>query len=74
MNNLRLVRSEEVEKKTGLSRTTIWRLERDGGFPRRRRVGPRACAWIEEEVDQWILSRSYVGLLGDSMEVSNDLP
>ena len=31
----RIVRSKELQNLTGLSRTTIWRLERKGDFPHR---------------------------------------
>jgi len=45
---------------TGLSRMTIWRLERSGGFPRRRQLGPRSVAWLESDVEEWIHSRPAV--------------
>jgi prophage regulatory protein len=35
---------------TGLSKATIWRMERDGRFPRRQKVGKRAVCWRESEV------------------------
>ena len=55
----RLLRFPGVQVKTGgLSRTTIWRLERDGLFPRRRLVTGKIVAWDEAEVDEWIKSRS----------------
>lgn len=53
----RLLRSQEVSTRTGLSRTTLWRLERAGEFPKRvRRVG-RTIAWRESDVSAWIASR-----------------
>lgn len=54
---VRILRAEEVTRRTGLSRTSIWRLERRGEFPARRRLGPNAVGWIEKEVTQWIESR-----------------
>jgi prophage regulatory protein len=48
-----------VRAKTGgLSRTTIWRLERDGLFPKRRLLTGKIVAWDEAEIDDWIKSRS----------------
>ena len=38
----RFVREPEVHRLTGLSRTTRWRLERAGKFPRRRRISENA--------------------------------
>jgi len=50
---LRLLRFAAVRERTGLSRSTIWRLERQGFFPRRRRISHRVVAWAAEEVEAW---------------------
>jgi prophage regulatory protein len=39
------------------SRSQLWRLERDGRFPKRVRIGPQHYAWLEDEVDQFIEER-----------------
>ena len=36
----------------------IWRLERDGKFPRRLRLGANAVGWLENEIDDWIRQRA----------------
>ena len=51
---LRLLRFGEVRQRTGLSRSTIWRMERTGVFPRRVRVSINVVAWREDEVNEWI--------------------
>jgi prophage regulatory protein len=54
-----LLRFPGVQVKTGgLSRTTIWRLEREGLFPKRRLLTGKIVAWDEAEIDDWIKSRS----------------
>jgi prophage regulatory protein len=57
---LRFLRLPEVADVTGLSPTTIWRREKEGRFPRRRRVGPNAVAWRSDEVEAWIRGRPEV--------------
>lgn len=52
-----LLRRPEVERRTGLSRTTIYRLMDEGQFPRPRRIGLRAVAWLQHEIDAWQASR-----------------
>jgi prophage regulatory protein len=52
-----LLRLREVKQRTGLSRTTIYASEGKGKFPRRVVIGPRAVAWVEAEIDQWITDR-----------------
>ena len=36
------------------------RIQRDG-FPRGRMIGPNACAWTEEEINDWVMSRPSAG-------------
>jgi prophage regulatory protein len=52
-----LLRRPEVERRTGLSCTTIYRLMDEGAFPRPLRIGVRAVAWPEHEIDAWQASR-----------------
>jgi predicted DNA-binding transcriptional regulator AlpA len=52
----KILREREVISLVGLSRTTIWRLEQIGQFPRRKRVGLRAVGWSLEEIQCWISS------------------
>ena len=53
----RFLREPEVKLITGLSRTTRWRLERTGKFPRRRRIAEQAVAWSAREVTEWMIER-----------------
>ena len=53
----RLLRFPAVRERTGLSRSTIWRLERAGAFPRHRQISANAVAWMEHEVSAWIHAR-----------------
>lgn len=47
------MRCSDVVEATGLSRSTLWRLERAGNFPKRRRLSPGRVAWRSEEIDAW---------------------
>jgi len=49
---------EKAAHRTGLSRSTRWRLERTGLFPRKRRISPNCCGWIESEIEAWIADRA----------------
>jgi len=57
----RIVRTEEVLQRTGAGRTTLWRWQREGRFPRRRQIGPGIVGWLESEVTGWLESRPPVG-------------
>ena len=66
----RMLRNREVTARTGLSRTTLWRLERDGDFPPRRQLSPNAVGWPESEVRAWIEGRQMVRHGGDEGTVA----
>ena len=65
---LQILRGPEVVQRTGLSSTTIWRLERDGKFPRRRRISGNLVGWRSDEIEVWILECPEVGILSDPDE------
>ena len=46
--------TEEVREAVGLSRTSIWRLEREGKFPKRRQVSAQRVGWITSEIMDWV--------------------
>jgi len=54
----RFLREAEVKSVTGLSRTTRWRLEQAGSFPKRRKISTNAVAWLESEIHDWIAERA----------------
>lgn len=53
----RLIRRQEVEKLTGLSRSSIYRLIKQKLFPQQVRIGPRAVAWWLSEIRDYLASR-----------------
>lgn len=53
----RLLRRRDVERITGVSRSSIYRLMQEGEFPRPVRVGPGAVRWKASDIEAWIESR-----------------
>lgn len=51
-----VLRSKQVIEEYGLSRTTIWRKEREGTFPKRVRLGTRAVGWLRSDLETWLKS------------------
>ena len=54
---VRILRLPEVQRRTGLSRSTIYVRLEQGLFPKPVSLGARAVGWIESEVDEWIRQR-----------------
>jgi prophage regulatory protein len=53
----RFLRFPEVAKRIGLSRSSVWRLQRAGRFPQHRRLSPNTVGWWEPEIEAWLQSR-----------------
>ena len=54
----RIVRKTELFSRLGLSDATIWRMERDGKFPRRIQLGGKAVGWFDSEINDWMNQKS----------------
>ena len=52
-----LLRRPDVEKATGLSRSTIYAMMAEGSFPKPIRITKRAVAWHASDVRAWIEAR-----------------
>ncbi len=67
---LRFIRRREVQQLTGLSQTTLWRLEKAGTFPRRRRLSSHAVGWPLSEIEAWLSARREVPFAATGTEGS----
>ena len=54
---MRFLRRAATEAKTGLSRTQLYDKVHQGKFPKPVKIGAKAVAWVEAEVDQWLADR-----------------
>lgn len=49
-----ILRLPSVQKRTGLSRSTIYLRISEGNFPKPISLGGRAVGWIEDEINEWL--------------------
>lgn len=54
--NIKLIRLKDVIDTTGLARSTIYKYVDKGIFPKAVKLGSRSVAWVESEVQEWILA------------------
>lgn len=52
-----LIRLSDVQRRTGYSKAWIYRLISNGKFPESVKIGSRAIAFVESEIDEWINQR-----------------
>jgi predicted DNA-binding transcriptional regulator AlpA len=56
----RTLRPKAQAEFLGVSRTTLWRLEKEPGFPKSIRLGVNSCGRLESELLAWLRSRQEV--------------
>jgi prophage regulatory protein len=57
----RLLRLPEVEAVTGCRKSTVYKLMKEGRFPKSVRITDRMSAWPESAVLQWVQERIQQG-------------
>jgi prophage regulatory protein len=55
---VRFIRPREVVEMIGVSRTTLWRMVREGTFPRPVRITERNVGYVLEAVEAWMQART----------------
>ena len=63
-SHARFISKRAVLDRVGASYPSIWQWMRDGKFPRSRELGGKA-AWVESEIEAWIVNRPVRRLKGD---------
>jgi prophage regulatory protein len=60
LEELAILRLEDVKRLTGLGRTSIYKLMKDGVFPRSISLGPRAIGWRTGDIRTWLETRTSI--------------
>jgi len=51
---MRVIKLKDVIDTTGLSKSSIYAYMARGAFPKPIQLGPRAVAWVEGEIHEWV--------------------
>ena len=60
-----IVRPKDLVEKTGLSRSTLRRMELAGTLPPRVKLGEYCVGWHSSDVDAWLNSLPLAQQVGD---------
>lgn len=52
-----ILRRQQVQARTGLSRSSIYAGISTGNFPAPVQLGEKSVGWVESEIDNWIAER-----------------
>jgi prophage regulatory protein len=53
----KFLRLADVIDRTGLGRSTIYKLMTENDFPSSVPLSARSVAWVEQEIEDWIFNR-----------------
>ncbi len=65
-NPIRLIRIKEVTSRIGIGRSTVydWMDSKsprfDQTFPKPIKIGPNSVAWLEQDINEWIMMRVHM--------------
>lgn len=54
---MRLIKLKAVMHKTSLGHSSIYKFIAEGSFPKQVSLGAKSVAWLESEIDDWIMDR-----------------
>ena len=49
-----IITYDEAVRRTGKTRATLWRWQKDGQMPPTMKVGPNSVGWRSDQFDAWI--------------------
>lgn len=58
MHETKAIRFRELQRLIGISRSTVFRWERDGLFPKHFKLGKNSVAWLLSDIEKWLSERS----------------
>jgi len=58
----KFIRETECQQITGLSRSTRWRMEKVGKFPKRIKISDNVIGWLNEDIENWVKEKVEAGL------------
>lgn len=57
---MKILRLRRVLEKTGMGRSSVWRMVKEGTFPAPIKLSPRMVGWVEEEVNDWLVEKTRI--------------
>lgn len=55
--DIKILRINDVAKRTGVCRATVYNWLKSAEFPRQIQLGPKSVGWVASEVDAWLAGR-----------------
>jgi prophage regulatory protein len=53
-NRIKIIRPAMLAEMLGVSTVTIWRMEKRGELPPKKKLTPRTTGWLESDIIEWL--------------------
>jgi len=50
----KIIRPKELAEILSVSTVTIWRMEKKGELPPRKKIGSRTAGWLAKDIKEWM--------------------
>jgi len=50
---------DQLAKRLGISKVTIWRMIKDGRLPKMITIGSRSKRWVSADINDWLQSLKH---------------
>lgn len=57
MSDLSIIRPSQLAEILSVNPVTIWRMEKRGELPPRKKISNRCVGWLESDIREWLESR-----------------
>lgn len=58
-NKLSIIRPSQLAEILSVNPVTIWRMEKRGELPPRKKISNRCVGWLESDIREWLENRPY---------------
>lgn len=57
MSPLKIIRPKELSEILSVNPVTVWRMEKRGELPPRKKISNRTVGWLESDIREWLENR-----------------
>lgn len=55
---MKALKIKDVVEKVSLGQSTVYKMVAEGAFPKPFQIAPRRIAWVESEIEDWLVERA----------------
>lgn len=57
--SIKIIRPKDLAELLSVSTVTVWRMEKRGELPKRKKISSRTVGWLESDIQEWLENRPY---------------